>query len=147
MARYSLAATKTTSAAAGMIVQLRTGSARDVRVYEVGVSASTAASGTVALVRPTAVGATFTSVGPPAANNGANDPTVGAGVAVIDTAATTAPTIGSIYMRQIVLPATVGAGVIWTFPDGLVVPTSGSIALWQTSTAAVGYAVYFSYDE
>lgn len=147
MARYNLAATKTTGAAAGMIVQLRTGSSRDLRVYEIGVSASTAASGTVALVRPTAVGATFTSVGPPTANNGATDPQVGAGVAVIDTAATTAPTIGSIYMRQMVLPATIGAGIIWSFPEGIVVPVSSSLALWQTSTAAVGYAVYFSYDE
>ena len=147
MARYNLAATKTSSAAAGMIVQLRAGSARALRLYEVGVFTSTVVSGTIALVRPTAVGATFTSVGPPAANNGAEDPQVGAGVAVIDTAATTPPTIGSIYMRQAVLPATIGAGVIWQFPGGIVIPTSSSLAIWQTSTSAVGYVTYFSYDE
>lgn len=143
MARYQLAATKTSGAAAGMICQLRTGSGRDLRVYEVGVTATTAAAGTVGLIRPTAVGAGFTSVGP----GQPIDPVSGAGVAVVDTAATTAPTIGSIYMRRVSLPATVGAGVIWTFPDGLVVPISSSMALWQTSAAAVGYAVYWYFDE
>jgi hypothetical protein len=142
MARYDVSATKTT-AAAGLIGQLRNGSARDARVFEVGIFASTAVSGTVGLIRPSAVGATFTSTGPGAAH----DPVVGAGVAVLDTAATTPPTIGSVYMRQIVLPATIGAGIIWTFPDGIVVPTSGSLALWQISAAAVTYAMYFSYDE
>ena len=45
------------------------------------------------------------------------------------------------------LPATIGAGIIWSFPLGLAVPVSSSIALWQTSSVAVGYAVYFVYDE
>jgi hypothetical protein len=143
MSRYSLAATKTSGAAAGMIVQLRTGSARDLRIFEIGVTATTAVSGAIGLIRPSAVGATFTST----AAGQPEDPSYGAGVAVIDTAATTAPTIGSTYMRQITLPATIGAGVIWTFSNGLVVPTSASIAIWQTSALAVGYAVYFCFEE
>lgn len=143
MSRYSLAATKTTGAAAGLLVQLRTGAARDLRVFEVGVFATTAVSGAVGLIRPTAVGAGLTSSG----TGAPEDPTSSAGVAVIDTAAGTAPTIGSTYLRQITLPATIGAGVIWTFPTGIVIPTSASLALWQTSAAAVGYAVYFAYDE
>lgn len=143
MARYSLAATKTSTAAAGMICQLRTGASRDLRIWEIGVSATSAASGTVALVRPSAVGATFTST----STGQIEDYSSNAGVAVIDTAATTAPTIGPTYLRQITLPATIGAGVIWSFPCGLSVPVSASMALWQTSAAAVGYAVYFVYDE
>lgn len=143
MARYGLAATKTTTAAAGLLCQLRAGATRDLRISEIGVFATSAASGTIALVRPSAVGATFTS----SATGNPEDPAVGAGVAVIDTAAGTAPTIGTSYLRQVTLPATIGAGIVWTFPSGLVVPTSGSIALWQTSAAAVGYAVYFAYDE
>lgn len=143
MARYGLAATKTTGAAAGLIAQLRTGSARDARIWEIGVSATTAVSGAVGLIRPSAVGATFTSTG----TGQAEDPVSGAGVAVIDTAATTAPTIGSTFMRQVTLPATIGAGWVWPFPDGLIVPVSSSFAIWQTSAAAVGYAVYFLYDE
>jgi hypothetical protein len=143
MARYEIGVTKTTGAAAGLLAQLRAGSTRDLRVTEIGVFASTAVSGEVGLIRPTAVGSGFTSsgVGAPMDN------VTGAGVAVVDTAATTAPTIGSNYMRRIVLPASVGAGVIWTFSSGIVVPLSGAIALWQISAAAVTYSVYFDYDE
>lgn len=143
MARYGIGVTKTTTAAAGLICQLRAGSARDVRIWEIGVFATTAVAGEVGLIRPSAVGATFTSSGTGAPEDNA----AGAGVAVVDTAATTAPTIGTNYMRRIQLPATIGAGVIWTFPQGINVPVSGSMALWQISTAAVGYDIYWTFEE
>lgn len=144
MARYGLAVTKTTGAAAGLLCQLRAGAARDLRVWEVGVFASTAVSGEVGLIRPSAVGSGFTS----SAVGAAEDAIAGAGVAVVDTAATGAPTITSIsYMRRIQLPATIGSGVIWTFPIGINIPVSGSLALWQISAAAVTYDTYFTYDE
>jgi hypothetical protein len=143
MARYGIGISKTTAAAAGLLVQLRAGAGRDLRVYEIGVFASTAVSGTVGLIRPSAVGATFTSSGVGASEDNA----AAAGVAVVDTAATTAPTIGSNYMRRIVLPGSIGAGVIWTFPVGINVPVSTSIALWQVSALAVTYETYFLYDE
>jgi hypothetical protein len=46
-----------------------------------------------------------------------------------------------------VLPATIGAGVIWTFEDGLVIPVSSYLVLWQYSALAVTYSCYFVYDE
>lgn len=143
MARYEIGFQKVTGAAAGMIVQLRTAGARDARLWEVGISASTAVSGTVGLIRPSAVGATFTSTG----TGQPEDNIAGAGAAVIDTAATTPPTIGTTYMRRITLPATIGAGVIWSFPNGVVVPTSASIALWQITAAAVTYDGYVCFEE
>lgn len=143
MARYGIAVPKTTTAAAGLLCQLRAGATRDIRVFEIGVFSSTAVSGDVGLIRPTAVGATFTSsaVGAPL------DSFSAAGVAVVDTAATTAPTIGTNYMRRIVLPGSIGAGIIWSFPGGINVPINGSLALWQQSVLAVGYTVHFDYDE
>ena len=143
MARYEIGVTKTTTAAAGLLAQLRAGAGRDIRVFENGVFASTAVSGEVALVRPSVVGAGFTSSGVGAAL----DTATSAGVSVIDTAATTAPTIGTNYMRRIVLPGSIGAGVIWTFPTGINVPVSSALALWQLSALAVTYSVYFDYDE
>ena len=143
MARYEIGVSKTTGAAAGLLAQLRAGAGRDIRVYEIGVFASTAVSGEVALVRPTAVGATFTSSSPGAALDSASS----AGVAVVDTAAGTAPTIGTNAMRRIVLPGSIGAGVIWTFPTGINIPINGSLALWQLSALAVTYSAYFDYDE
>lgn len=143
MARYNLGTAKTTGAAAGLICQLRAGAARDMRVFEIGVFSTTTVAANIALIRPSAVGATFTSTVPGASEDFA----AGAGVAVVDTAVGTAPTIGTNWMRRVQLPATIGAGIIWTFPLGLNVPVNGSLALWQNSTAAVGYEVYFSYDE
>lgn len=147
MARYRIATKKTSSAAAGLIAQLRAGTTRDLRVYEVGIFAATAVAGEVALMRPTAVGSGFTSTNPGAAA----DPVSAAGLAVVDYAASTAPTVPSSpagpTFAQVQLPATIGAGVILSFPEGIVVPLSGSLALWQLSTAAVTYTLHFAYDE
>ena len=96
MARYTIDFTKTTGAAAGIIAQLRAGSARDVRIYEVGIFCSTAVSGDVQLIRPSAVGSGFTSTG----TGAAWDPTSGAGVAVVDTAASTLPTVGTVGIKR-----------------------------------------------
>ena len=143
MARYDIGVAKTTGAAAGLLCQLRAGSGRDLRVFEIGVFATTAVAGEVGLIRPSAVGATFTSSAVGAALDNASS----AGVAVVDTAATTPPTIGTNYMRRVQLPATIGSGGIWTFPTGINVPISTSLALWQLSASAVGYDVYFDFDE
>lgn len=143
MARYEIGAQKVTTAAAGLLCQLRANSTRDLRVFEIGVFNVSGVAGEVGLIRPTAVGATFTSTAVGAALDNAS----AAGVAVVDTAATTPPTIGTNYMRRAQLPATVGSGLIWTFPLGINVPVSSSIALWQLSAAAVTYDVYFDYDE
>ena len=143
MARYSIAINKTTTAAAGLITQLRAGTGRDLRVYEIGIFVTSAAASTVGLIRPSAVGAVFTSSGVGAPEDAASQ----AGVAVVDTASTTAPTIGTNYMRRIAMPSTIGSGMIWTFPFGINVPTGGSLALWQISATTVGFETYFVYDE
>lgn len=143
MARYEIGVQKATGAAAGLLCQLRTTATRDARVFEIGVSVASAVAGEIALVRPSAVGATFTS-----SSTGAPlDNVSGAGLAVVDTAATTPPTIGTNYLRRFQLPATIGAGVIWTFPAGIVIPISAAITLWQLSTLAVTYDVYIDWDE
>lgn len=114
-----------------------------MRVTEISIIAATAVAGQLAIGRPTAVGSGFTSVGPGAAT----DPTSTAGLAVVDTAASTAPTNPSVWMAMVPIPATIGAGVLLTFPEGIVVPVSGSLIVHQLSTAAVTYHVTFAYDE
>lgn len=142
MARYGNSITKTTSTAAAPIATLSTGSSRDVRIFEIGISVSTAASGEVGLMRPANSPAT-----PSGGQVGsAHDNVSGAGVAVTANAWATAPTAGT-AMKRIVLPATIGAGVIWTFPDGIVLPVSSFFVVWQFSAVAVTYSVYFDYDE
>lgn len=143
MARYEIGVTKTTGAAAGLLCQLRAGAARQLQIWEIGVFSTTAVAGEVGLIRPSAIGATFTS----SAVGAAEDPSSAAAAGLVDTVAGTPPTIGTNYMRRIQFPATIGSGVIWTFPNGLWVAVSLSMALWQISTAAVGYDAYFVWDE
>lgn len=142
MALYGNSITKTTSTAAAPIATLSTGTARDARIFEIMISASTAASGEVGIMRPGNAPA-----GPSGGQVGAAwDNIAGAGVAVTANAWTTAPTAGA-AMKRIVLPATIGAGVIWSFPQGLVLPTSSYLVVWQFSAVAVTYSVSFTYDE
>lgn len=148
MARTALAAQKASGAAAGPIVQFRAaGAARDLRLFEIGVFAASAVSGDVGIGRPAAVAVTpATPIGPTAAGN-SYDNVSGAGTALIDTTWATAPTSPATFWRRATLPATIGAGVIWTFPAGIVVPAGGAIVLWQFTAAAVTYNAYFDFDE
>jgi hypothetical protein len=142
VARYGNTITKTTGAAAAPIATLGASTTRDPRVYEVCVSVSTAVSGEVGLMRPanTPAGGSGGQVG------AAMDTSYAAGLATTANAWTTAPTVGTAF-RRMVLPATIGAGVIWTFPQGLVVPVSGFLVVWQFSALAVTYSVSFDYEE
>lgn len=145
MPDYSISTTKTTSASAAWQLQFRASSTRDVRVFEIGLFTTTAVAGTYTLERSNSVGATFTST----ATGAPTDPNSSAGAAVVDTAATSAPTrlATPAPFRQVVFPATIGSGVIWSFPRGIVVPTSGALLLWQTTAAAVGLSFYVDYNE
>ncbi len=144
MAKYAAGVSKASGAAAAWLLQLRTPSTVDARVWEVHCFAETAVAGTVALIRSASVGATFTSTIPQA-----EDAKSGAALVTVDTAATTAPTVSGtpVHLRRTALAATIGSGIIWTFPEGLVVPVSSGLLVWQLSAAAVTYGVTFVYDE
>lgn len=146
MARYSTSATKTSGAAAGWVFQLRQpATARDMRLFEVGLFSTSAAAGTYGLVRAASTGTTFTTT----VLGIAEDPQSAAGTGTIDTAITTAPTPVSTtaFLRTAAFPATSGSGVIWSFPTGIVMPSAGGMLIYQTTAAAVGLSVYFAWDE
>lgn len=142
MAMYGAGFTKTAPTVGTMIAQLRTAATRDVRVFEIGLFATTAVTADVGLIRASTVGATFTSVTPQA-----EDASASAAVTLVDTAATTAPTIGTNYLRRIQIPATIGAGIVWTFPRGLVIPISAGLLLWNVTGTGPALSGYFSYEE
>lgn len=141
MARiYEAATTKTTGAAAGQILSITTGSRR-CSVLEIGVFATTAVAGEFGLGRATGTGATPTSV-----LVQAMDTADEAGTSNLTSYASgvTAP---SVFMRRLQLPATIGAGVIWSWAPGeFTIPasitTTTAPVLWQISSAAVTYDVY-----
>ncbi|MGZ4972500.1 MAG: hypothetical protein ACXWDN_07055 [Limisphaerales bacterium] len=45
-----------------------------------------------------------------------------------------APTVPTQYLRRKSLPATIGAGVIWTFPGGLGVAAASEMVIWNLAT-------------
>lgn len=143
MARYSAGVSKTSAATANLwIGGLSTTSTKDARVWEIGVFLETAIAQTIQLFRQNAAGTTPTSVTPVA-----EDASAGSASCTIQTAWTTPPTAAAVPLRRIGLPATVGAGIIWTFPNGLVVPTSSSVNLFQVTGTATQYGFYFVYEE
>lgn len=150
MTRYSAAFAKTTGAAAGIIADIRTASAKDVRIWEIWVSTETAVAGTIGLVRSTNAGTTPGGDTVAVSEDYSNTRTVATHVY---TTYATEPTQATVYLRRSAVPATIGSGVIWTFPEGLTVPTSTDTAtangllLRQLSTAAVTYAVTVVYEE
>lgn len=145
MARYSVGFTKAAPASLTFVSQLRTTASKDIRIWEVGCFCSTAVTLSVGLIRSLTIGATFTTVTPQA-----DDTSVGTAAGTLcDTAITTTPTVtANTYLRKAVLPATIGAGIIWTFPMGLIVPVSAGILLWNLGVAT-GPAVegYWTFDE
>lgn len=67
------------------------------------------------------------------------------GVAV---AWSTAPTVPPVFFRRSFLPATIGAGVIWTFPRGLVLAAAGaSLVQWNIAASSALVAVHVVVDE
>lgn len=142
MARYSVGFTQSAKTVGTMIVQLRASSTKPARVFEIGLSASTAVACDLGLIRSATVGATFTSITPLG-----EDPGFASATTVLDTAATTAPTVGTVYLRRLNLPATIGAGVIWAFPQGIVIPVSIGLLLWNVTGTGPATSGYINYEE
>lgn len=111
------------------------------RVLELGFFLAAATATTIGLGRPQAIGITPTSP----VDFLAEDPNdvLASGVVQSAVAWGTGPTIPTAFLRRIALPATVGTGVIWTFPEGLVIPVSSSLILWNLASNSVldAYAV------
>lgn len=157
MARYALAiglqAPRGAVATTAPICSLRAANAnRDCRLFEMGVFVATAQTADVQFGRPATAGTATTSVGPQASGFGLDNAS-GAGNVVIDTVwTTTPPTVqaSTNVWRRAFIPGTIGAGVIWTFPSGIVIPANGgTVCLWQNTAGAATqtYNVYFDFDE
>lgn len=103
------------------------------RIMEIGVFLAAATASTWGLGRPAAIGATPTTpVTIIGEDNG--DP---AGTVTCALAWGTPPTVPAGFFRRYSVPATIGSGVIWTFPRGLYLPPSGSLVLWNITATGV----------
>ena len=111
------------------------------KILELGVFAAAATVVNLGLGFPAAAGVTPTS--PVDFEPEDSDNVLATGVVQSALAWGTSPTPPAKFFRRIALPATIGTGVIWTFPKGLVIPISSSIVLWNVTANPVmdAYAV------
>lgn len=119
------------SGAAG--IELRTGANARVRLMEWDLFLAAATASTFGIGRPAAIGVTPTTP----VTWVAEDPGEPAGTAQTALAWSTGPTIPAVFFRRIALPATIGTGIIWTFPRGLIIQVSWSLILWNLAANGV----------
>ncbi|MGL6183243.1 MAG: hypothetical protein ACRC2G_13785 [Aestuariivirga sp.] len=59
-----------------------------------------------------------------------------------------APTLPTQFFRRVFLPATIGAGMIWTFPAGIVLgAAAASLVQWNLAASSASVAVHVVVDE
>lgn len=113
--------------------EIRTGATPGrARLLELGIFMAAATASTYGLGYPQAIGITPTTPVDFICEDG--EDVIAANVMLSALAWGTEPTIPTAFIRRIALPATVGTGVIWTFPKGIVIPVSSSIILWNLAS-------------
>jgi len=127
MAVYSLANRTSNVTTAAACLEIRTASTDRPKIMEIGITLVTAAATVIGLGRPQAIGLTPTTPVTVQAED-AGDPV---GTVTTALAWATAPTVPLQFFRRAAFPGTIGAGMIWTFPRGLVIPVSSGIVLWN----------------
>lgn len=137
---FSARTTATTNATAAWEIRTASTPGR-VKILEVGLFLGAATASVYGLGRPAAIGVTPTSP----QDFLPEDPNdvIASGVVQSALAWGTGPTVPANFFRRISLAATIGNGIIWTFPKGLVLPVSGGLVLWNLATNGVvdAYAV------
>lgn len=122
--------------------ELRTTAAVKCRVLEISLCQLTATASSHGLGRPAAQGVTPATTTTFQRDDSA-DP---ACVTTLNLTWGTSPTAPTTYHRRWNSAATVGVGVVWTFPRGLIVPVSASLVTFNV-TASVALDVCFAIDE
>lgn len=138
--RLAVKTTATGSAAASW--EIRTGSTPGRwRLMEFGLFIDAATAAEFGLGTPAAIGVTPTTP----VDFIVEDPNdvIASGVVQSALAWGTGPTVPGTFDRRISLPATIGSGVIWTWPKGRGIAVSSSIILWNLTAVPVAnvYAV------
>jgi hypothetical protein len=143
MAIYSLslASTVTTTGAASWDV--KAAATNRPRVMELGIVNGAATASTYQIGRSANVPAQTSPVLLQAEDSGDAAALTGCAVAW-----GTAPTIPAQFFRRSFLPATIGAGIIWTFPRGLALANSGASLLnWNGAANSASIVVHVVADE
>ena len=123
--------------------EIRTAATGKPKLMEIGLSQTAATASTYGLGRPAAIGVTPTT---PITVLDESDGGGPAGLTTTAIAWGTPPTVPVQFIRRVSTPATIGAGIIWTFPRGLGIPISNSLVVWNLGTNSV-LTIYGVLDE
>jgi hypothetical protein len=132
MAIYSLRRNPVLVTNAAANEEVRTAATDRAAIMEIDIFLGAATASRYGIGRPAAIGVTPTSP----ITVIAEDPAAPAGTVTTALAWGTAPTVPAQFFRAIALPATIGTGVIWTFPRGLLIAISSSMVFWNLATNA-----------
>lgn len=144
MAIYSIAQRTTVTTIAAAAWELRSTSTNKPKVMEIGISLGAATASIYGVGRPAVIGTTPTAPLTALDEGDGNGP---AGLTTCAVAWGVVPTVPVNFFRRVSLPATIGAGVIMTFPRGLGLPVSGSIVLWNITANSGVTDVWAVVDE
>jgi len=122
--------------------ELRTTAAVKCRVLETSLIQVTGTASSYGLGRPAAQGVTPATTSTFQRDDSA-DP---ACVTTVSLTWATSPTAPTTYHRRWNSAATVGVGVVWTFPRGLIIPVSASLVTFNV-TATVALDLNMAIDE
>jgi hypothetical protein len=132
MSIYSIARLGTNTTSGQAAIEIIAPSTMQPKIFEVGLFLSAATASTHSFGRPAAIGVTPTS--PVALTS--EDPPARNGLTTSALAWGTSPTSPTVDSRRINMPATIGTGVIWTFPKGFGLPVSGTAVIQNLATNA-----------
>lgn len=133
MGLTSLALTTTATASGANLWDIAGTAAQNGRLMELHVFLNTAVATKIGLFRATALGTRTT---PTTFEN--EDPSDEASVITSALAWSVALTKNANAMRRATFPATIGAGIIWTWARGLMIPKNQGLVLANTAGAVIG---------
>ena len=111
--------------------EIRTTAAVRATILEMSLIQATATAQSLGFGRPQALGVT-----PGTTSTFIRDePGAPVCVTTMNLTWATSPTVPLVFARRWNSAATVGVGIIWTFPRGFVVPVSASVVIWNITTA------------
>ena len=143
--RYEIGVRTPAAAAGAAYMTIHTGASYRARIVEIGVDASAGTLSSVGWGKPANTPVATTSV------LGQQFDGIDAVSTVnVDTAWSTAPTVPANFFRRFAIPATAGAGFIWTYPDNAprILAVSSWLCLWNFgASAGAALDVYVVWEE
>lgn len=144
MAIYSQAQLTTVTTITAPAWDVKAAAANSPRVMELYINLGAATASAYGIGRPGNDGSVAQTSGLALLAENLGDPT---GQTTTAIAWSTAPTVPTTFLRRVTLPATIGAGVIFTYPRGLVLAVTKGIVLWNITANSASTNVHLVADE